>query len=461
MERFIISNRIAASVCAEFGNESIKNVWRGFTFGQSELVAEPTSKQAYSVTVGTSPLPSLPADKEYAYRVTASGIALRGKDYPSLVRGFFDLMMQVEYDADGTLYINGCSRTSGFTFPVRMIHVCAFAQTRLSELKKLIRLAASVGYTHAVLEFWGMFPYECEPRLSWDEAYSKDELIALSAEMRELGIEPVPMINHLGHAASGRITSGKHSVLDRAPELYKYFTPDGWSWDISSPYVRELLEKMRAEQYEVFGAGEYFHLGLDEAYMYAISDKHRAALPEYLSYITDKVAAEGRRPLIWIDMFLPAESGTTHLSTNTNGINQTRAAIDALNRRTVLIDWDYDTQSAPFPSAKYMRDHFDDLDIMCAPWTERNNIKASVETVNSLGLFGLMMTTWHTMAKEIPSVLAAARAFGAAKAPWSDISGASEECATLLRKLSFGGTKTYADAGWCDTEISLSVGEIH
>ncbi len=461
MNKFIINKKVTAAVCAEFENESVKSVWRGFTFGQSELITEVSPELSFAITVGTASLPALPADKEYAYRVTSSGIALRGKDYPALVRGFFDLAMQVEYDADGTLYINERERTSSFTLPIRMIHVCAFEQTRLLELKKLVRLAASVGFTHAVLEFWGMFPYECEPRLSWDEAYSKEELRALAAEMRELGIEPIPMINHLGHASSGRVTGGKHSALDRAPELYKYFTPDGWSWDISSPYVRDLLKKMRLEQYEVLGHGEYFHLGLDEAYMYAKSEIHRAALPEYLSYATNEVAKEGRRPLIWIDMFLPAESGTTHSCTQTENAEQARAAINALGKSTVFIDWDYDTQHAPFPSAKYMIEHFPDLDIMCAPWTELKNISASAETVRDLGLFGIMMTTWHTMAKEISSVLYAARTLGAAKAPWSDISGNLEECATLLRKLSFGENKSYRDAGWCDTEISLSVGEIH
>ena len=68
------------------------------------------------------------------------------------------------------------------------------------------------------------------------------------------------------------------------------------------------------------------------------------------------------------------------------------------------------------------------------------------------------------MAKNMATVIESAHAFGGAKAPWSDVSGSvegkREECATLLRKLAFEGVSTYRDAGWCDDEITLSIGEI-
>ena len=140
------------------------------------------------------------------------------------------------------------------------------------------------------------------------------------------------------------------------------------------------------------------------------------------------------------------------------------AALSALNKRTVLVDWDYDSERVPFSTTEYISKRGTGFDIMCAPWTKEGNFKAAVATVKELSVFGFMMTTWHTMAKRMSTVLEAARAFGAPKAPWSDFSGSvegkREECATLLRKLSFDGTDSYRDAGWCDEEISLSIGSI-
>lgn len=464
MRRFIIKEKVYASVPRKLDNETLRNMWRGFTFKQSELVTTADLGESCTLMIGEPNVPELPSDSEYAYRVCECGISVRAKDTAALVRGLFDVLMQIEYEQDGTLYIEERCAASAFAFGVRMIHFCAFNQTRLFELKKLVRLAAAVGYTHAVIEFWGMFPYECCPALAWDEAYTKDEIRALAKEMREMGIEPIPMLNHLGHATACRLNGGKHVALDRAPELYKYFTPDGWSWDVSSPYVRELLRNMRFELYEALGEGEYFHLGLDEAYMYAMSPKHRDALPEYLSYVTNEVVKEGRRPMIWMDMFLPAASGTPHICTCKTDEEMFRA-LDALNKKTVLVDWEYNGTKVPFPTTEYIVKRNVGFDVMCAPWTKRANFNAAVKTVSELGIFGLMMTTWHTMVSEAPAILIAARMFGAPKAPWSEFSGSEglggkEECATLLRKLSFEGVAGYRDGGWCDDEIQLNVGDL-
>ena len=128
------------------------------------------------------------------------------------------------------------------------------------------------------------------------------------------------------------------------------------------------------------------------------------------------------------------------------------------------MDCEYEFRKAPFPTTKYISERTNDFDIMCAPWTSRANFKSAIQTVKELRAFGLMMTTWHTMAKTIYTVFEASYAFGGARAPWSDISGSiegkREDCATLLRKLSFEGVEGYRDAGWCDEEVSLSIGEI-
>lgn len=98
-----------------------------------------------------------------------------------------------------------------------MIHLCVFPETDLYYMKKIIRLIGLCQYTHIVL-----------------------------ARRRYM----------------------KHVVLDQDPALQEYFTPDEWSWNISSLKVQKLLADVRSELYELFGTGSYMHLGFDEADYY-------------------------------------------------------------------------------------------------------------------------------------------------------------------------------------------------
>ena len=75
------------------------------------------------------------------------------------------------------------------------------------------------------------------------------------------------MFNHLGHASQSRFKAGQNVLLDNAPEYEEYFEPGGWTWKVSKPEVKELLRSVRSELCGLFGKGEYFHVGCDEAYI--------------------------------------------------------------------------------------------------------------------------------------------------------------------------------------------------
>jgi hypothetical protein len=86
--------------------------------------------------------------------------------------------------------------------------------------------------------------------------------------------------------------------------LQHLFTPDGWAWDIESDAVNSLLKQVRQELYELFGEGEYMHIGCDEANYITRNAELRHKLPAYLAKLTNEVEAEGRRPMLWMDMLL-------------------------------------------------------------------------------------------------------------------------------------------------------------
>ncbi|MBE6580777.1 MAG: hypothetical protein E7650_04065 [Ruminococcaceae bacterium] len=407
-------------------------------------------------------LPEMDETCEYALLADASGVAVVGRDTASLMRGIVALLLKIEpvTGQEKGFMIAACEEQSSFTVKNRMVHLCVFPETTYLTFQKFVRLCGILQYTHIVIEFWGMLKFEVLPELAWPMAFSKQEAKLVIDEARALGMEPVPMFNHLGHASASRLNAGKHVVLDQNPALYDLFTPDGWSWNTQNPALSPLLRAVRRELYELFGEGSYFHLGLDESYMHAKSPVYYALLPEYLATLTHEVVREGRRPMIWLDMFLPEEAyvgQNLHACSKGKTPAQVCSVLERLAPETVLIDWHYSVKTAPVSTATYFLGR--GFDVMGAPWLDRENIAAYIETAQTAPLFGVMETTWHTMAHDGHNLLYFARLCGAARAPWSDYSGTKEEVATILRKIT-PRPYSYEEAGIMRRQINLGAAKM-
>ena len=297
----IISQRTLAIADPQMNNETVQKLWKGFCLQGGEI--EFAEGAPFSFRMGETDLPNLPDGKDYALCIEEKGAAIIGKDYGGLMRGFMSLLMKIEWE-EQTPHLRPRAEESNYRISKRMVHICIFPENDLYFIKKLIRLSALCQYTHIVLEFWGMLQFDCLKELAWPQAFTKEQAKELVKECHALGIEPIPMFNHLGHASAGRISYGKHVVLDQNPRLQYLFTPDGWAWNIESGQVKALLKKVRLELYELFGNGEYIHLGCDEAFYISRNKDLRQKLSAYLKELTEEVEKEGRRPMIWMDMLL-------------------------------------------------------------------------------------------------------------------------------------------------------------
>ena len=257
---FFIDNNINATVFNQMKNKTVKKLWKSFTLGSGNIDFQVTDK--YIFRIGTTELPTLPRGSEFSLKVDSNGLCIVGENYGGLMRGFFSLLLKFEYEDTG-IKIEHTEENGRYLIKNRMIHICVFPENELYYIKKLIRLSALCQYTHIVIEFWGMLKYDCLKELSWPHAFTKHEAKEIIDECRELGIEPIPMANQLGHASGSRAYYGKHVVLDQNPLLQNLFTPDGWAWNIRSDKTVKLLKQMRNELYELFGDSEYIHIGCD------------------------------------------------------------------------------------------------------------------------------------------------------------------------------------------------------
>lgn len=432
-------------------NRTSANLWKNCSFGCSELTFEEGDE--FTFIIGEVKAPALEEKSEYAISVTEKGVAVRGKDYGSLLRGFSVLCMKIGYNdlhkGSESLYIPDMEYQGKYKIENRMIHFCIFPETDFEYIRKYIRLAGILQYTHVVIEYWGMIKYDSVPYLAWDNAFTKEQGKILAEEIRGFGMEPIPMFNQFGHASASRLCTGKHVVLDRHPELQHLFTPDGWSWDITSDEVFDMLKKARQELCEVCGEGEYFHIGCDEAFMYTKSEELRKPLPAYLKRLTDEVVKEGRKPMMWMDMCLPSiDDGYFAFAKD----DEAESLLESLNPETIAVDWQYDIGKTPIKSSLYLKDK--GCTVIGAPWYDYGNISAHINTICENNLFGIMLTTWHTLSNKITSILNCAKKCGAVTFDWSSIANEQSETATLLRKTSFE-TLPYEMCGWTKQQIEL------
>jgi len=448
MKGYLLLDNMSTVVADQgMNNETAKRLWNSFTLATGEICFE--KGEDLTFRLGNTQLPTLSEGKEYALKVDDNGAAIVGKDYGGLMRGYISLLMKIEQDKTD-LIIRATTEESNYNIRNRMIHICVFPENDLYFIKKLIRLAGLCQYTHIVIEFWGMLRYDCLKELAWPHAFTKSQAKELIDECRELGMEPIPMFNQLGHATASRVCYGKHVVLDQDPRLQNLFTPDGWAWNIDSAEVKALLKQVRMELYELFGQGEYMHVGCDEAYYISRNKALRQKLPTYLKELTDEVEQEGRRPMIWMDMLL--EKGIFKDCYSSGEKDEVENIRNATAKSTVFVDWQYKCVEVPIPTLLSLKNC--GRDTIGAPWYNKSNYSAHIQTIVDNDMFGIMLTTWHTLKQNMPSILGCAKECGAKTFIWSEYSNRQEETATLLRKVSFEGN-TYSDCGWSKQQIDV------
>ena len=436
---------------ARFKNDILLRLFNRFTYKESELKIVDGAPNTF--VIGEAEIPEIPQGCEYAILVNEKGVAIAGCDYSSLLRGYFSLLMKIEREmGKKELFINPVCENKAYDIKNRMIHLCVFPENSLLEIKNYIRLFAVLQYTHVIIEFWGMLKYDTLPSLAWENAFTKDDVRGIINEARALGLEPIPMFNSLAHASQSRSMSGKHTVFDNDLSLYHLFTPDGWAWDLENEDVWALFKKIRRELYEVFDGCKYFHLGFDESHAHNKNAYLKQRLPYYMSRLTKEVQAEGKRPMLWMEMLLPPDAFTDMVG-NCHSVkpkDECLKIINALADNTVFVDWEYSVKKAPISSLIYFKDL--GIDIIGASWFDIENAGAHIDTIFQNNLYGYMHTTWHTMSNDLPNIISIASKLGASLPIWKNESDNQMILSVLYRAVNIEGGD-YHLAGWVKNQL--------
>ncbi len=194
-----------------------------------------------------------------------------------------------------------------------------------SYLKKWLKKAADMGYNAILWEVEGKIKWETCSECTDKDAFSKDTFKDILKYSRSLGLEPIPLLQTVGHA---------EYVLRH--KKYFSFREDSDRYDCYAtckPEVRKFIKSWIKEYLELFGDIKYFHLGGDEAYVFATSPECATRAKEigkgklyaeYMEDIAKPLLDKGIRPCIWNDMIMRYPND-----------------ISAIPKRFVIWDWNY------------------------------------------------------------------------------------------------------------------------
>ncbi len=199
------------------------------------------------------------------------------------------------------------------------------AQFRGDYLKAELKKLAGLGYDTIIWEVENNIRWETCPECVSPDAFSKAEFKEILAYSRSLGLEPIPLLQTIGHCEYV-LKNGKYEPLAEVPGRIDQYCP-------RNPEVVAFLQKWIGEYLDVFGSVKYFHLGADEAYTLGECPKCKAYAAEHslselyidhVNAVSAPLIAKGIRPVVWGDMLLHHPE-----------------ALAKLSKKIVVFDWLY------------------------------------------------------------------------------------------------------------------------
>ncbi len=463
-EMFEFGTSVSVRTYADAPRELLQILWSNFTLGKSSLQFEEAgSVDAYFLCIGTKKPIEMKESSSYSLSADKTGVSLVASDKTGFMQGFMSLLQllcpQNLTEGNVVFTVQGCRIDDKPRLGFRGIHLCLFPGMELSMLQKILRLCAFMKYSHVILEFWGSLRFSCLPELGWQNAFTKEEIRPVLEEAKALGLELIPMFNHFGHASQARARYGKHVVLDQNPDRAMLFGPDGWTWNIANPEAVQMLKNIREELFELFGEGEYFHLGFDEAFVYEeeLSPEERnELLLTYMNGLCEEICQKGRRPMIWGDMFLehtrwknlPPPKGRY----SATGFDEHKI-LPRLDKRFLITDWQYYITEGEVETNKFFMEQ--GFEVIPCPWNNYDNVNLSVNMAKTYEMPGMLQTTWDNLQEDIIIIPYAGTAMWEKenrKYSVEELGVIRVKAMHFIRKLMPSGGQ-YAKAGWKAFEI--------
>ncbi len=180
-----------------------------------------------------------------------------------------------------------------------------FVNPRPDYLQAWLPVIADMGYNAILWELEDKVAWETCPDAVWPEAMSKKEFRAVLDQASDLGLEAIPLLQTIGHGEY-ILKQDAYRSLRELPDHHDCYCTE-------NPETRAFLKQLITEYLDLFGPIRRFHLGGDEAYVFAecptcAAEAERigrnALYARHILDISTPIRERGARAGIWCDMAL-------------------------------------------------------------------------------------------------------------------------------------------------------------
>ena len=342
-------------------------------------------------------------DKKEGYRLLAQPgrIRLMGSDPAGAFYGLQTLRQLLVRRPDGRYAIRGADIRDWPSLRFRGAHIFV-GRHALPFHKKLIeRIFARYKMNALVIEC-EYTAWKSHPELHVPNSMPPDDLRQEVAFARAHFVEPIPLVNSLGHS-QWLFANKQHLDLCEDPAR-------PYAYNAGDPATYRLLFDIYGETLDIFKP-RYFHIGHDEVkipgedtfgrYPARPDNIHKGVTRLFVddtNRLADWLRARGARTMLWADMLLhESEGADTPDHPNLSAANAPTLA-EAQSRRAqmprdaILADWRYATGSEQRNGLQILQKAgFQTLG--CA-WYEPGNIAGWARQATKNNALGTLQTTW-------------------------------------------------------------------
>ena len=295
--------------------------------------------------------PALPGEY-YELKVAPCGIRIAAATLPGMMRGIsrisaLTLTPLARRDAEGRIVLRAMELKDYPDNPVRIFHVNlrqVFPEKSKKEMvlrigQEMIDRAAEMQFNHVMVAVGGNMKLDGHPEINpYGPVFEKDELRALVRRAKLRGLNPLPLLNSIGHAAHGPYICPIYDPKDSKKII---------GTNVTDPAFLPLFFRYVDELAELFPGAQYFGIGTDEFHRVvpliekASGKKCEEFYPEYVNAVAAHLKPKGIKTLIYHDMMGPG--GRYKWPTEIlNGPKGAMEMLKAFDKENVVVGyWNY------------------------------------------------------------------------------------------------------------------------
>ena len=236
------------------------------------------------------------------------------------------------------------------------------------------------------------FPYRRK-----DDSYSPEEMVEVVKYASKKGMDVIPCISALGHAAQFLSCKEMTHLSEERDGKFRFANPAPRTFCISQEGTYDFLENYFAEIANIF-PGKNFHTGLDEAWNFGFCPLCREKWKKdglgkmfigHLEKLENILAKLGKRMWIWDDMFEIFPEELKHAP-----------------KSIVMCHWNYDSNIEDEGAQAHFVNRFRQdwlreyeklgIDAVVCPWDRyTDNIESITKYAKSRNVLGGLLTQWE------------------------------------------------------------------